>query len=51
MADGFYGKALRDTIHKWPRSLYSLSNVIVAVEDYLPKDKDNEILIECLADL
>ncbi|CDS11660.1 hypothetical protein LRAMOSA03923 [Lichtheimia ramosa] len=43
--------ALRDTIHKWPRSLYSLSNVIVAVEDYLPKDKDNEILIECLADL
>ncbi|KAI9491298.1 hypothetical protein BDB00DRAFT_767376 [Zychaea mexicana] len=43
--------ALRNTIHQWPRSLYSLSNVIVAVEDYLPKDKDNEILLECLADL
>ncbi|KAI8139914.1 hypothetical protein BJV82DRAFT_625472 [Fennellomyces sp. T-0311] len=44
-------QALRTTIHQWPRSLYSLSNVIVAVEDYLPKDKDNEILLECLADL
>ncbi|KAI7847520.1 hypothetical protein BDC45DRAFT_525781 [Circinella umbellata] len=44
-------QALRSTIHKWPRPLYSLSNVIVAVEDYLLKDKDNEILLECLADL
>ncbi|OBZ81420.1 Vacuolar protein sorting-associated protein 41 [Choanephora cucurbitarum] len=43
--------ALRNTIHQWPRNLYNLSNVIVAVEDVLRKDKNNEILIECLADL
>ncbi|KAF7728592.1 Vacuolar protein sorting-associated protein 41 [Apophysomyces ossiformis] len=43
--------ALLKTIHLWPRTLYNISNVIVAVEDYLPKDKDNEILLECLADL
>ncbi|KAI9018076.1 hypothetical protein CLU79DRAFT_761600 [Phycomyces nitens] len=44
-------EALLKTLHKWPRSLYNISNVIVAVEDYMPKDKNNEILLECLADL
>ncbi|KAG0184699.1 Vacuolar protein sorting-associated protein 41, partial [Apophysomyces sp. BC1034] len=44
-------QALLKTIHLWPRTLYNISIVIVAVEDYLPKDKDNEILLECLADL
>ncbi|KAI7904801.1 uncharacterized protein BX663DRAFT_503574 [Cokeromyces recurvatus] len=43
--------ALRDTIRTWPKTLYSLSNVIVAVEDVLKKDKNNEVLLECLADL
>ncbi|GAA5814860.1 hypothetical protein MFLAVUS_008363 [Mucor flavus] len=43
--------ALRDTIRKWPKTLYNLSNVIVAVEDYKRKDKDNQVLLECLADL
>ncbi|RCH84632.1 Vacuolar protein sorting-associated protein 41, partial [Rhizopus stolonifer] len=42
---------LRNTILKWPRNLYNLSNVIVAVEDVLKKDKNNETLLECLADL
>lgn len=43
--------ALRDTIRKWPKTLYNLPNVIVAVEDYTKKDKDDEVLLECLADL
>lgn len=43
--------ALRNTIRKWPRALYSMSNVIVAVEDVLKKDKNDEVLLECLADL
>ncbi|KAI8972362.1 hypothetical protein BDB01DRAFT_884491 [Pilobolus umbonatus] len=43
--------ALRNTIRKWPKTLYSLSNVIVAVEDHLKIDPQNEILLECLADL
>lgn len=42
---------LRNTIRKWPRNLYNLSNVIVAVEDYNKKDKNDEVLLECLADL
>ncbi|KAI9306269.1 hypothetical protein BJ944DRAFT_160178 [Cunninghamella echinulata] len=44
-------KGLLDTIHQWPRDLYSISNVIDAVEDCLSKDKNNEILLESLADL
>ncbi|KAI8088964.1 uncharacterized protein BX664DRAFT_263200 [Halteromyces radiatus] len=44
-------KVLLETIHRWPRELYNLSNIIVAVEDYLSKDQNNEILLECLADL
>ncbi|CAO3594593.1 unnamed protein product [Absidia cylindrospora] len=44
-------KLLLDTIHRWPRELYNLSNIIVAVEDGLVKDQSNEILLECLADL
>jgi hypothetical protein len=43
--------ALRNTIRQWPKTLYSLSNVIVAVEDYTRRDKNDEILLECLADL
>ncbi|KAI9486141.1 MAG: hypothetical protein EXX96DRAFT_471553 [Benjaminiella poitrasii] len=43
--------ALRNTIRTWPKTLYSLSNVIVAVEDVLKKDKNDEVLLECLADL
>jgi hypothetical protein len=43
--------ALRDTIRKWPKNLYDLSNVIVAVEDDMRKDKNDEVLLECLADL
>ncbi|CEP10790.1 hypothetical protein [Parasitella parasitica] len=43
--------ALRNTIRKWPRTLYNLSNVIVAVEDVMKKDKQDEVLLECLADL
>lgn len=42
---------LRNTIRQWPKTLYSLSNVIVAVEDYFKKDKNDEVLLECLADL
>ncbi|KAI8332834.1 hypothetical protein BC941DRAFT_462763 [Chlamydoabsidia padenii] len=44
-------KVLLETIHNWPRELYNLSNIIVAVEDYLTKDQNNETLLECLADL
>ncbi|ORZ22629.1 hypothetical protein BCR42DRAFT_172424 [Absidia repens] len=44
-------KLLLDTIHRWPRELYNLSNIVVAVEDELAKDQNNEILLECLADL
>lgn len=42
---------LRNTIRKWPKNLYNLSNVIVAVEDYNKKDNNDEVLLECLADL
>ncbi|KAI8987337.1 hypothetical protein BDF20DRAFT_814816 [Mycotypha africana] len=57
-------EGLLKTIQQWPKTLYSLSNVIVAVEDVLRKkekkqqhhpitneDKDDEILLECLAEL
>ncbi|KAI8371458.1 uncharacterized protein BYT42DRAFT_594997 [Radiomyces spectabilis] len=51
LSSTLYEIALLNTIRQWPRTLYNISNVIVAVEDYLPKDKSNEILLECLADL
>ncbi|KAI9281912.1 hypothetical protein BY458DRAFT_468772 [Sporodiniella umbellata] len=43
--------ALRNTIQKWPKTLYNLMNVIVAVEDKVKSDTKNIILLECLADL
>ncbi|KAI9283703.1 hypothetical protein BC943DRAFT_280643 [Umbelopsis sp. AD052] len=44
-------KSLLDTLHEWPPILYNVSSVIMAVEDSAEKDKDNVILLECLADL
>ncbi|RCH83374.1 Vacuolar protein sorting-associated protein 41, partial [Rhizopus stolonifer] len=43
--------ALRNTIQKWPKTLYNLINVIVAVEDKAKSDTKDEVLLECLADL
>lgn len=43
--------ALRNTLRQWPKTLYNISNVIVAVEDATKKDKDDQVLLECLADL
>ncbi|RUP49413.1 hypothetical protein BC936DRAFT_142590 [Jimgerdemannia flammicorona] len=44
-------KTLLTTIKTWPPKLYDVQNIIVAVEDALSKDKDEEILLECLAEL
>ncbi|ORX62542.1 vacuolar protein sorting-associated protein 41 [Hesseltinella vesiculosa] len=44
-------KTLLDIIHVWPVDLYNLPSIVVAMEDQLAKDVDNEILLECLADL
>ncbi|CEG73009.1 hypothetical protein RMATCC62417_08475 [Rhizopus microsporus] len=43
--------ALRMTIHTWPKTLYNIPNVIVAVEDVSKRDPKDEVLLECLADL
>ncbi|KAG1220949.1 hypothetical protein G6F35_006336 [Rhizopus arrhizus] len=43
--------ALRNTIRTWPKSLYNLTTVIVAVEDKAKSNTKDEVLLECLADL
>ena len=40
-----------DTITSWPSNIYNIQSVIVLVEDTFEKEEDNEILMECLAEL
>ncbi|CAH1766839.1 14882_t:CDS:10 [Entrophospora sp. SA101] len=44
-------QALCDTIMSWPSSIYNIQSVILLIENNLEKEPENNVLMECLAEL